>query len=95
MTKRMLEWFHRRWQGVDPTLVHSYQVTFSTAEGQRVLQHLMDNIYCTIYEGTDPQAAALHNARRSVVHEILVNIDIGENPQRYQIPVTEEIFDAR
>jgi copper oxidase (laccase) domain-containing protein len=42
-------------------------------------------VYCTIYEGTDPIAAATHNGRRSLVQEILENIDLAEQPEKYQV----------
>jgi hypothetical protein len=64
-------------------------MTFSTGPGQQVLKHLLDNVYCTIYEGTDPQAALVHNGRRSVVHEILLAIDTGDSPDKYRV-ATEE-----
>jgi hypothetical protein len=64
-------------------------MAFSTGPGQQVLKHLLDNVYCTVYEGTDPQAALVHNARRTVVQEILLNIDAGDSPDKYRV-ATEE-----
>ena len=64
-------------------------MTFSTEQGRRVLKHLMDTIYCAIYEGSDPIALATLNGRRSVVHEILENIDVAERPNEYRI-ITED-----
>lgn len=55
-------------------------------DGQQVLQHLLDTEYFQVYHGTDPYQAVAFNARRAVIHEILVNIDIAENPQRYFAP---------
>jgi hypothetical protein len=84
MTRRLLQWLTRKWQrGHDPKLAQAYQVTFSTIYGQQVLQHLMDNIYCTVYEGKDLMDLAYHNGRRSVIHEILDNLDVAEHPERY------------
>jgi hypothetical protein len=37
------------------------------------MQHLLDNIFCTVYEGSEPDGAVIHNARRAVVLEILQN----------------------
>jgi len=54
--------------------------------GQLVLQDLLDGVYCTVYEGIEPQAAVILNARRAVVQEILMNIDHGEHPDKYQAP---------
>jgi len=75
---------------MDPDLTKSYHLTFATAHGQLVLQHLLDNVYYTVYEGLDPNAALVHNARRGVVQEILENIDIGEHTDKYVSPVVEE-----
>lgn len=64
----------------DLPLMFAYQATFNSAYGQLILQHLLDNIYCTVYEGTNPNEALVHNARRSVVHEILQMIDQAQHP---------------
>jgi hypothetical protein len=89
MTHRLTKWLTGKWRLQEPeALRRSYQVTFSTLHGQQVLQHLMDSVYCTVYEGTDPHAAAVLNARRSVVHEILMNIDLAENPDKYRMEVS-------
>lgn len=79
-------WLSRKWQRpqVDE-LSQAYQVTFNGLHGQMVLQHLMDTIYCQVYEGTDAQAALVFNARRSVVHEILYNLDVANRPDHYTI----------
>ena len=70
--------------GADNSTANSYLVAFTQTEhGRRVLQHLMDEIYCTVYEGKDPNEALAHNARRSVVHEIITNIDLAQFQQRY------------
>jgi len=79
-------WLKRRGkQPVNPDLAKSYQATFATPDGMRVLQHLLDTIYFIVYEGTDPNYALIHNSRRTVVQEILDNIDIGENPEKYMV----------
>lgn len=89
--KRFKEWLTWKWEKEpDPTLVRSYQVTFSTEHGRRVLQHLMDKVYCTIYEGSDPILMATHNGRRSLLHEILEDIDIAEHPGKYDIKLEQE-----
>ena len=81
MTKRFLQWLDRKWQPVDQTgLREAYQVTFSTLYGQQVLQHLIDQSYATICESNHPIDLAAHNARRSVVHDILINIDVAAQP---------------
>lgn len=80
------DWLKHKWQReAQPTLAQDYQVTFSTPHGQRVLQHLMDQVYCMVYEGTDSLAMAMHNGRRSLVQEILENIDRSEQPQKYEV----------
>jgi hypothetical protein len=78
-------------------LVRAYHATFASPQGQLVLQHLLDTVYFSVYEGKDHHEAAVHNARRSVVHEILLNIDIGEHPEKYVSTVStkaEEIEHA-
>ena len=82
--KRLADWLTRKWsREVRPNLGQDYLVTFSTEHGRRVLLHFLDAVYCTIYEGTDPIAAAMHAGRRSLVHEILQNIDAAESPGKY------------
>lgn len=83
MIRTVRKWLAIKWTGADPALAFAYHMTFSTQYGQHVLKHLVDTVYCSVYEGTDPVAAACHNARRAVIHEMLVNIDIGENPRKY------------
>jgi len=88
MMTRFVEWMQRRWLGYDPQIIRDYHATFvGSPFGQRVLQHLLDNVYCTVYEGTDPIACVTHNARRSVIQEILENIDLAEHPQKYAVKV--------
>ena len=80
------QWFARKWQRHDPDeLRQAYQVTFNSLHGQMVLQHLFDTIYCQVYEGTDAQAALVFNARRSVIHEILYNVDVATRPDHYTV----------
>lgn len=83
MKRAVLNWFYTKWTG-NPPMAQDYQATFGTVSGQRVLAHLMDNVYCTIYVGSDPVQAAHHTGRRSVVHEILENLDSIENPRKAQ-----------
>lgn len=84
----MMAWFRLKWGHAD-IVAEDYSATFGSPSGQRVMAHLMDNVYCTVYEGTDPIAAAIHQGRRSVVHEILETMDAVENPRkaRYNPPV--------
>ncbi len=89
ITKRFIEWFQHRWVTPDDTIARDYQATFGTLSGQRVLQHLLDNVYCTIYEGNDPNGPMILNARRSVIHEILQTLDAVEHPQKYVVPVAD------
>lgn len=89
--KTLTQWMQRKWlRIVEPDLVQAYHVTFSTLQGQRVLQHLLDSVYFTVYEGTDPMIALVHNSRRSVIQDILENIDAGEHPSKYNVPVQVE-----
>lgn len=87
--KLLRQWLSRKWQRHDPDeLRQAYQVTFGSLHGQMVLQHLLDTIYCQVYEGTDAQAALVFNARRSVVHEILYNVDVATRPDYYLMKET-------
>lgn len=92
MIKSIQQWFHRKWlpRQHPQSLLNSYHATFSNIYGQDVLQHLIDSIYCTVYEGSNPNEALVHNARRSVVHEILTNIDMAQNPVKYLTPANQE-----
>lgn len=84
MMLRVLGWLTRKWQPVvTDDVLRAYQVTFSTPEGQAVLQHLMDAVYCQVYTGHDPVELATHNGRRSLVQEMLENIDKAANPGKY------------
>lgn len=87
MTRTLRRWFSRKWQPIDPQLAEDYRLTFSGLHGERVLQHLLDNVYCQICPSTNPNDVIAHNARRSVIQEILENIDQAERPQRYQVTV--------
>lgn len=65
-------------------LLQSYQLAFNNYHAQVVLQHLLDDIYCTVYKGTDPIELAYHNGRRSVIDDILRNIDYATQPAKYE-----------
>jgi hypothetical protein len=96
MTRRVRQWLTRKWsREAGPTLAESYRVTFTGLHGERVLQHLMDGVYCSVYEGKDPIEAAHHNGRRSVVQEILENLDLAEQPQKYRVESEKEPSYAR
>lgn len=56
--------------------------TFSTPDGQIYLQHLVNNVYATVCYSKDPLDIAAHNARRSVVHEILETLYLKETHGR-------------
>jgi hypothetical protein len=74
----LARWFSRR--GCVPlppqSILYAYQRLFATPDGQVVMQHLLDNIFCTVYEGSEPDGAVIQNARRAVVLEILQNSTI-------------------
>ena len=81
---RFTNWLTRKWQTQDQTeLLRAYLVTFSTPEGRQVLQHLLDQSYTTVCESTNPIDLASHNGRRSVIHDILINLDLAESPDKY------------
>lgn len=92
------EWVQRKWQdwtGQETELGKHYLATFTTPSGRTVLQHLMDTQYCIVYEGIDPIAIASFNARRSVIHDILVTLDAAEHPSKYRVKVEEGEHDVR
>ncbi len=90
MTSHFRNWLSNKWRKrMDPALGQCYRVTFSTLEGREVLQHLLDEVYCQTCPVNDPIALATHNGRRSVIQEILENIDLSEQPNKYT--VTEEV----
>ena len=94
---RFREWLARKWQPVQPDqLLQAYRVAFSTPEGRQVLQHLLDSIYTTVSPQSDAMALATHHGRRSVVQEILENLDRAEWPDKYQPKgLTHARHDAR
>jgi hypothetical protein len=96
MSKRFREWLTRKWsRDLDARqLAEGYRVTFSTLHGQLVLQHLLDSVYCQVYEGNDSFLAGQHIGARRVVHTILLNIDVGEHPEKYDVTI-EDMNHAR
>lgn len=91
MLHSFLEWMKHPFQVQEgKQLLDDYNVTFSSLHGQRVLQHLLDNVYCTVYIGSDPMELASHNARRSVIQEILTILDQARAPEKYSINVKTE-----
>lgn len=81
MTRTLSAWLSRRWRPQDAQqLVWDYQEVFSSAAGQRILQHWMDSVYCTTYEGTDVPALWMHTGRRAFVQEVLENLDAAGSP---------------
>jgi len=85
--KSIAEWMGYKWRRSDQAMLQHYRACFASQSGRVVLQHLMDNVYCVVDQSADPMRALVHNARRSVVHEILMNIDMAENPQKHLAPV--------
>ncbi len=86
MFKQLIEWLERKWERKkEDDLRQAYLATFGTYHGKVVLDHLLTNIYMTIYEGKDPLEAAHHNGLRACVHQILENIDQGEHPEKYEV----------
>lgn len=88
---RLRAWLQRKWShALDPSLAESYRIVFGGLHGERVLQHLLDQVYCTVYEGHDPVELAKHAGRRSVVHELLENLDMAEQPDKYRVSERKE-----
>lgn len=88
MNLAIARWLQNMWTPRDVyELMQSYKVTFSNVHGQRVLHDLLDNVYCKVYEGPDPIMQAKHEGRRSVVEDILRNLDQAEHPNKYEVNV--------
>ena len=87
------EWLSRKWQPQrqQQEILQAYLLTFSTAEGRLVLQHLIDQVYASVCPTNNAIDLALHNGRRSLLHEMLVNIDLAEHPDKYVIATHTEI----
>ena len=91
MMPALVRWMKHRWMVyTHPELLRAYEVTFNSLHGQMVLQHLLDSVYCDVSSTTSPEDALVHNARRSVVQEILENLDAAEHPQKYNVTVQTE-----
>ncbi len=91
MTDRFRRWIISKWQPRPPEeLIAAHQRLFDSADGRVVLQHWLDKVYCTVYEGKDPVELGYHNGRRSVVQELLELIDQGAAPQKYALAPTQE-----
>lgn len=80
----------RKWQAHDEETLRAYAI-FNSPDGQRVLQHWLDNVYCDVYEGNNQIDLAHHNGRRSAIHEILQNIHHAENPSATEVKVQTEV----
>lgn len=86
MLNSIKRWLQVRWMPrIDSHTIDAYGVVFGSAQGRLVLQHLLDTVYCTVYEGNDPIACAAHNAQRALVQAMLENIDKAQNPAKYEI----------
>lgn len=83
---KIISWLPLKWRlmHTEQTL-QAFPATFNSLHGQLVLQYLLDNIYCTVYEGTDPIGLANHNGQRQVVHLILEHIDRAQQPAKYAV----------
>ena len=77
----LADWWNGRHARLhDPASVQqAYLATFSSPEGQIVLDDLIARVYATVCYRADELAA--HNGRRSLVHEILQNIEFAKMEQ--------------
>lgn len=90
MLTAVRRWLARKWQPPDTAqLLQDHLEVFGSPAGRRLLSHWLDRVYCTVYEGTDPRQATLHEGRRSFVQELLENLDHAETPDKYR-PREEE-----
>jgi arginine repressor len=80
------QWLTRKWQKPNEVvLAKAYQGFAASMDGQLLLQHWMDEIYCTVCPTDDALALARHNGKREFLNQILENIDIAMNPGKYEI----------
>jgi hypothetical protein len=86
MTKRLTDWLGYKWMSWNhPGLLRAYHLAFSTAEGQIVIRHLMDSVYCQVPHTKDPIELAQHQGARALLHGILEKIDMSEHPEKYAL----------
>ncbi len=86
MNPRLIEWLIQKWtRKKEDDLKQAYLACFSSFHGRIVLEHLLTNIYMTVYEGNNPIEAAHHNGLRACVHQILENLDQAEHPEKYVV----------
>lgn len=94
--KQFLAWLHRKWSPESEVAPEDFEQTFvASPSGQRVLHHLLDTVYCQVYTGKDPYECMALNGRRSVIHEILIEIDKAQHPDKYQTQVESKPWDVR
>lgn len=93
MIASIKEWLKAKWRPAfdQDQLKVAYVTAFNSPAGSLVLQHLIDTVYCQVYQGIDPIACITHNARRSVIHEILLNIDAAQHPAKYLMRTITEM----
>ncbi len=72
-------------------LALDYANTFSGPCGQRVLEHLLNSVYATVYEGRDAVELAHHNGRRAVIQEILENIEVGQSGRKGELKTETQV----
>lgn len=60
-----------------------------------VLDHLYVTVYCTVYEGADPNACIAHNALRMQVHEIFKNVKLAHEQGGKKEEEAEVTYDPR
>lgn len=85
MTSSMKKWLGRLWRiDADEQARQRAYLIFLSPEGELVLNDLLDNVYCQVIPNPDPLEALALEARRTVVHEILENVDRAKNPMKYR-----------
>lgn len=79
-------WLQHKWsQGEERELRYAYQRFAASLDGQLIIKDLIDNFYCTIYEGSDRRLADIHEGKRTIVHYILQRIDEAQRPDKYEV----------
>lgn len=90
--RTMRNWLSRMWRA------ERNEAAVIDAYGRipaEVVLDLYDSVYCQVYTGKDLHECYAHNARRSVVHEMLLNIDRAQRPDKYRQAKTDEVTDVR
>lgn len=86
---KFIRYLKNLWHGEEDAkrIAKAYHNTFTSIDGAMVLEHLVNNVYATVCDTHDPIALAAHNGRRSVVQDILLNVEAARHPEKAEVKV--------